>query len=118
MDRVLGLFTCAAVLFGCAPVTGAPFPSTFQMIGPNQFQFIAGGNDDYPANTRTGEQGRIAWLSSYLTQNGFCANGYEIIQRIPEGLVASAKRGVEDQRYRSITYVLGCKSAASRGGEH
>jgi hypothetical protein len=38
------------LLSGCAP-EGAPFPSSFEITGPGQFQFVARGNWFYPANT-------------------------------------------------------------------
>ena len=54
-----------------ATETGAPFPSSFQLIGPNQFLFVATGNYDYPANTKAGEKERLEWLGVYLAQQHF-----------------------------------------------
>jgi hypothetical protein len=39
------------LLSACA-LEGAPFPSSFTLTGPGQFEFVASGNWIYPANTR------------------------------------------------------------------
>ena len=53
MKSALLLITALTMLLlsGCAPA-GAPFPSSFKITGPGQFEFVASGNWIYPANTR------------------------------------------------------------------
>jgi hypothetical protein len=104
MTRILKLVALASVVLfcGCMFETWAPFPSSFAMIGPDQFEFIAGGNVNYPANTKSSEKGRLAWLNYYLEQNRVCPFGYEIVERKPEQLRSSAKSGLDEQRYLSL----------------
>ena len=94
----------------CAPEIGAPFPASFEMAGTNQFKLLVTGNNRYPANTQSGEEERLRWLGDYLARNRLCPFGYDIIDRKLEHVWMSAKRGSEEQKYRSITYIGRCKT--------
>ena len=94
----------------CAPDIGAPFPASFEMAGTDQFKLLVTGNNRYPANTQSGEEQRLRWLGEYLTRNRLCPLGYDIIERKLEHVSMSAKRGAEEQKYRSITYIGRCKT--------
>jgi hypothetical protein len=85
---------------------GAPFPASFEMVGADQFKLLVTGNNRYPANTQSGEEERLRWLGDYLARDRLCPLGYDIIERKLERVSMSAKRGAEEQKYRSITYLL------------
>ena len=99
-----------ALQIACAPEIGAPFPASFEMAGTGQFKLLVTGNNRYPANTQSGEEERLRWLGDYLARNRLCPFGYDIIDRKLEHVWMSAKRGSEEQKYRSITYVGRCKT--------
>jgi hypothetical protein len=102
-----------AFQIACAPEIGAPFPASFEMVGADQFKLLVTGNDRYPANTQSGEEERLRWLGDYLARNRFCPLGYDIIVRKLEHVSMSgkrSKRGAEEQKYRSITYIGRCKT--------
>ena len=116
MARILkfgGVIAITAIQAACASVDGSPFPSEFERTGPDNFRFIASGNWEYPANTKAGEAERLTWLNNYVLQHRICLSGYDIVTRVPEHLLMSAKRSVEDQIGRSITYFGMCKSPSS-----
>jgi hypothetical protein len=71
------------LLSGCA-LEGAPFPSSFKMTGPAQFEFVARGNWIYPANTTAGETERLTWLRGYVSEHHICPSGYTIVEGTPE----------------------------------
>ena len=56
------------LLFGCA-LEGAPFPSSFRITGPGQFEFIARGNWINPANTTAGETERRGLAGTFRPPN-------------------------------------------------
>jgi hypothetical protein len=60
--------TTMLLLSDCAP-EGAPFPSSFTITGPGQFEFVASGNRIYPANTTAGEAERMTWLRGYISEH-------------------------------------------------
>jgi hypothetical protein len=116
MKRILkfaGVLVVVATLADCANGAGAPFPSEFERTGENTFRFVATGNWDYPANAKSGETERLAWLGEYMLGHQICPLGLEITARVPERVMMSAKRSVEDQMERSITYLGKCKSPIS-----
>ena len=102
-----------AIQAACTAEDGSPFPSEFERTGADNFRFIAKGNWEYPANTKAGEAERLTWLNNYVLQHRICFSGYDFVTRVPERQLMSAKRGVEDQNGRSITYFGKCKSASS-----
>jgi len=77
---------------GCA-LEGAPFPSSFKMTGPGQFEFVARGNWIYSANTPEGETERLTWLKGYVSEHHICPSGSTIVER-------TAERATESQRSR------------------
>jgi len=104
------------LLFGCA-LEGAPFPSSFRITGPGQFEFIARGNWINPANMTAGETERLAWLSGYISDHQICRSGYTIVERTPERSTEPprCKRGPprvnrDDQLTGSVKYLARCKS--------
>src|SRR6516225_2982819 len=84
------------LLCGCA-LEGAPFPSSFNITGPGQFEFDAGGNWFYPANTATGEAERMLWLRGYISRHQICPAGYKIIERTPQPLTGSPRASRDEQ---------------------
>jgi hypothetical protein len=72
---------------GCA-LDGAPFPSSFKITGPGQFEFVASGNWLYPAHTAAGEADRMMWLKSYISEHQTCPSGYTIVERMPHAAAA------------------------------
>jgi hypothetical protein len=98
------------LLSGCAP-EGAPFPSSFKITGPGQFEFVASGNWVYPANTTAGEAERMSWLDEYISKHQICPFGYTIVERTPKGASGSARSSIVEQLLGSIRYVGRCKSA-------
>ena len=105
-----------ALQIACAPEIGAPFPASFEMTGTDQFKLLVTGNNRYPANTQSGEEERLRWLGDYLARNRFCPLGYDIIARKLEHVSMSAKRGAEEQKYRSIIYIGRCKTEPNHVG--
>jgi hypothetical protein len=102
---------------GCAPA-GAPFPSSFKVTGPGQFEFIARGNWINPANTAAGETERLAWLSGYISDHQICPSGYTILERTLESSTGSprAKKGPpranrDNELTGSVKYLGHCESA-------
>jgi hypothetical protein len=108
INMVAGLFL-AGSLVACASGDSSPFPSSITFIGSQQFSFAAKGTWAFPANTASGESGRLDWLNHYLAQRGRCPSGYQLIRRTPEHLELSPKRSVEDQQQRSVTYIGQCR---------
>ena len=104
------------LLAACSSELGAPFPATFYMKFSDEFEFVAAGTSDYRANTSEGEKGRMDWLSGYLARNHICPFGYDIIDRQPEPVTMSPKANVEEQSYRSITYIGRCRPPGSTEG--
>jgi hypothetical protein len=102
-------FLLTGLLAACASSVGSPFPSSITFNGSQQFIFTAKGTWAFPANTASGEKGRLDWLNHYLTQNDRCPSGYQIISRTPEPLEFSLKRSAGDQQQRSITYIGQCR---------
>ena len=105
-----------ALQIACAPEIGAPFPASFEMAGTDQFKLRVTGNNRYPANTQSGEEERLRWLGDYLARNRLCPLGYDIIERKLEHVSMSAKRGAEEQKYRSINYIGRCKTEPNHVG--
>jgi hypothetical protein len=105
------------LLFGCA-LEGAPFPSSFRITGPGQFEFIARGNWINPANTTAGEAERLAWLSGYISDHQICPSGYTIVERTPQLLTQSPRirrKGSvirDDQPTEAVKYVGRCEPAS------
>ena len=97
------------LLAACASSDGSPFPSSITFNGSQQFVFEAKGTWVFPANTASGEKGRLDWLNHYLTENGRCPSGYRIISRTLEHLEFSPKLGAENQQQRAITYIGQCR---------
>ena len=91
------------LLSGCAP-EGAPFPSSFEITGPGQFEFVARGR-----NTAAAEAERMLWLRGYISQHQICPAGYRIIERTPQPLTGSPKVSRDEQLTRSIKYVGRCE---------
>ena len=98
------------LLLSACSLEGAPFPSSFTMTGPEQFEFVATGNWIYPANTVAGEAERLTWLRGYISEHQICPAGYKIVERTPKWLKESARASSEEQMMRSITYVGRCES--------
>ena len=96
------------LLSGCA-LEGAPFPSSFKITGPGQFEFVASGNWLYPANTAAGEAERMMWLNSYISKHQTCPSGYTIVERMPQPLSGSPRASRDNQSTRSIIYVGRCE---------
>ena len=96
------------LLSGCAP-EGAPFPSSFKITGPGQFEFVASGNWFYPTNTTAGEVERMTWLSGYISEHQICPAGYSIIERTPQPRTESPRAGRDEQSIRSIRYLGRCE---------
>jgi hypothetical protein len=84
------------LLSGCAP-EGAPFPSSFKVTGPGQFEFVARGNWVYPANTASGEAERMLWLRGHISQHQICVAGYRIIERTPQPRTGSRRASRDKQ---------------------
>jgi hypothetical protein len=108
INTVAGLLL-TGLLVACASSGGSPFPTSITFNGSRQFTFVAKGTWAFPANTASGEKVRLDWLSHYLTQNGRCPSGYQIISRTPEHLILSPKHSVKDQQQHSITYIGQCR---------
>ena len=101
---------------GCA-LEGAPFPSSFKMTGPGQFEFVARGNWIYPADMSEGEAERMAWLTGYISEHHICPFGYTIVERTPErstgppklGRKGSPRASPTDPVTGSVKYVGRCE---------
>jgi hypothetical protein len=84
MQTGLRLISALTMLFLCrCALEGAPFPSSFTITGPGQFEFVATGNWIYPANTEAGEAERLTWLRGYISEHQICPGGYTIVERTP-----------------------------------
>jgi hypothetical protein len=106
------------LLSGCAP-EGAPFPSSFKVTGPGQFEFVARGNWVYPANTASGEAERLTWLRGYISEHQICPSEFTIVERTPERSTESSRLGrkgspkviTDNQLIGSVKYVGRCESS-------
>src|SRR5215469_1568002 len=94
--------------WSCTTGDGSPFPSRFELVGSNKFEFTATGNFVYPSNTKEGEAKRIAWLSGHISQQHICSSGYVITSREVDLSKLSVKH--TEQRDLSITYLGECKA--------
>jgi hypothetical protein len=97
-----------ATQFSCAPENSSLFPSRFESISPDNFEFTADGTFKYPANTKSGEAGRLSWLSGFISQHKFCPAGYDITERNVDYSKLSPKHS--DQTRLAITYYGRCKA--------
>jgi hypothetical protein len=55
----------------------------FQVVGKDTFRFRAPAAPQYPLDTAGGEASRMTMLEGWLSDNGLCAGGYEILSRQP-----------------------------------
>jgi hypothetical protein len=107
--RAILIAVSLPMLTACAE-PHAPFPASFEMTAVDEFEFVATGTTHYPVNTKEGEEGRMTWLTGYLARNHFCPDGFKIERRVPAQLLGGDKPGVDQHRYRSITYLGRCQS--------
>lgn len=71
----------AALLTSCATID-RPHLSSFEPIGASEFRFKARADAMvYREDTTDGEEERMRWLQQYLTDNGICPTGYDIVSR-------------------------------------
>ena len=114
MIRIVHLGAAALIVLvcGCAIETGLPFPSSFKMLDVSRFEFATKGSWEFPANSRSGEEGRLRGLRIYMAQRGICSSGYEILNREKERVAISPKHSVEEQELLRITYTGRCKASS------
>ena len=70
----------AAALGGCAEKDRLA-ATQFKPTGPATFEYDAKADVSYPASSENAETDRMAWLKTYLDDNGLCPKGYEITGR-------------------------------------
>lgn len=86
MRILILLLSTAFLLAGCASLYKTD-ATTFELVSQNGsdavFKYTSVADIYYPINSVEAEAVRMDWLKSWLRENGYRADQYEIISRVP-----------------------------------
>ena len=86
MIKIIVFSIFIAVFSGCASLDRMPatkFEPLRSDAGAQYFKFTTIADASYPLGSENAEQTRIEWLKTWLSDNNYGSNKFEIISRTP-----------------------------------